>query len=287
MQLYGELVQHADRSRPADRDVQILFQGHIAIGCYNVGIRVLIGFNKNSRIWYSSEVPIGKTCHGVITVAKPGSMERKGVFYARFPWRVYISALINNSKWKQRGWTLQEQIFSTRLLYFTDDIISFECLTMQKVEDPEYGVPDALSIPWLPDKKSKESYRTILQFHDPKSLPIQNKIYLGWYSIVEEYSKRQLSFAGDKLPALSGLAYKFALAIDDDYLAGLWKGDLWRGMMWEPQFRQEMKQPPGYRCLSLSGQGSRSLWRSKMRYGLWIVIGRRYCGSSNCLHWSV
>jgi hypothetical protein len=187
------------------------------------------------------------------TVSKPGSIEQKGVFYARFPWRAYTPALIDNSRWKKRGWTLREQILSTRMLYVTDDIIYFECLTLQEVENTAYGLPDALSIPWLPEKKSKkENHHIILQMCYPASQIMHIKPYLDWYSIVEEYSRRELSCAGDKLPALSGLAHKFARAIDGVYLAGLWRGDLWRGIMWKPQFEDGMKQPPKYRAPSWS-----------------------------------
>ena len=41
--------------------------------------------------------------------------------------------------------------------------------------------------------------------------------------MVKDYSSRHLSDSRDKLPALWGIAAYFARAMEDDYLAGLWR----------------------------------------------------------------
>jgi hypothetical protein len=46
------------------------------------------------------------------------------------------------------------------------------------------------------------------------------------------YSKASLTHTEDKLPALSGLAKVFMLHLDDQYVAGLWRGDILRGVLW-------------------------------------------------------
>jgi hypothetical protein len=51
--------------------------------------------------------------------------------------------------------------------------------------------------------------------------------YLNWLRAVEQYSGRHLTYETDKLPAVSGLAAAVALTIKDDYLAGIWKGDMY------------------------------------------------------------
>jgi hypothetical protein len=45
-----------------------------------------------------------------------------------------------------------------------------------------------------------------------------------WHSVVEVYSKLDLTYQSDKLPALSGLAKVLQLLVGGQYLAGLWKG---------------------------------------------------------------
>jgi hypothetical protein len=59
-------------------------------------------------------------------------------------------------------------------------------------------------------------------------------VYLNWLRAVERYSVRHLTFEPDKLPAVSGLAAAVALTIKEDYLAGIWKGDMVRGLLWLP-----------------------------------------------------
>jgi hypothetical protein len=53
-----------------------------------------------------------------------------------------------------------------------------------------------------------------------------------WEGLVSEYSARQLSYATDKLPAVSSVASRFANSATGRYLAGLWEEDLVRGLMW-------------------------------------------------------
>lgn len=57
-------------------------------------------------------------------------------------------------------------------------------------------------------------------------------MYHQWREIVREYTKRNLTNIEDTLPALSGLAEQFARATGDQYVAGLWKGDLVRCLAW-------------------------------------------------------
>ena len=45
----------------------------------------------------------------------------------------------------------------------------------------------------------------------------------AWYTLVSTYSGYQVTDAGDRLPALSGLAHQFADQDRDIYLGGLWR----------------------------------------------------------------
>ena len=46
------------------------------------------------------------------------------------------------------------------------------------------------------------------------------------------YSRLDLTFKNDKLPAVSAIAGYIAEATGDRYLAGLWSGDLYSGLLW-------------------------------------------------------
>lgn len=60
----------------------------------------------------------------------------------------------------------------------------------------------------------------------------RKQLYEIWLVICVQYSGRQLTQAGDKMPALSGLADRFRHLIGDTYLAGLWRNNLLPGLLW-------------------------------------------------------
>lgn len=62
--------------------------------------------------------------------------------------------------------------------------------------------------------------------------PEEFKAGISWDSIMEEFSKRELSQVGDKLPALAGLAARYVQATGHSDLAGLWQEDLPRSLLW-------------------------------------------------------
>jgi hypothetical protein len=47
--------------------------------------------------------------------------------------------------------------------------------------------------------------------------------YDYWMEIVEQYSCRILTNDNDRFPAISGLVKYFTRALDDEYVAGLWR----------------------------------------------------------------
>lgn len=56
--------------------------------------------------------------------------------------------------------------------------------------------------------------------------------FYAWYGLVEEYSKRTLTYQSDILSALAGLAKELASTQNIGYTNGLWKNDLARGLLW-------------------------------------------------------
>lgn len=53
-----------------------------------------------------------------------------------------------------------------------------------------------------------------------------------WVGIIERFSKANLTFASDKLVAISGLATEMSAHMRCDYLAGLWRQDLEHQLLW-------------------------------------------------------
>lgn len=131
----------------------------------------------------------------------------------------------------QRGWTLQESLLSPRILSYGAQEMSWECKT---THSSEAGVllQDQGSFPGLPKpirtKTKNHSLPPDLHISD---LAMERK--LAWSYVVGDYASRQLTFAKDKLPALSGLARHIShTRPGDTYLAGLWKSEMPSNLLW-------------------------------------------------------
>lgn len=168
-----------------------------------------------------------------------------------------------DSTWNSRGWCLQEVILSRRLLHFCRNKIYFECRAIFASEENELRLrlssagkrtndTSALCLFSLAIPRQEQSFKGDAQddFNEPWSEKTPER---RWRSIVEHYSRRQLTYASDKLPALSGLASHYARLTGHKYLAGLWHENLAQSLLWslDPQLRVRAL-PPSYRAPSWS-----------------------------------
>jgi hypothetical protein len=83
----------------------------------------------------------------------------------------------------------------------------------------------------------KTSSRILSQVTRFKASQISSReLYQCWDSLMNEYGKRSVTFDKDRLPAIAGLARIVGEALQDQYLAGLWKGDLLESLLWDLRF---------------------------------------------------
>jgi len=91
---------------------------------------------------------------------------------------------------------------------------------------------------------------------------IQSTIHNLWYSMVDAYSVRQLTFPSDKLPAMAGIASRVQEITHDHYLAGHWRRDMERSLFWEsptldlidPPARAANYRAPSWSWASIDGR---------------------------------
>jgi len=205
------------------------------------------GFLKKRPTAYETSIPYSLTSEC--------KSERSGVIHFRYPSRSNFTDLLDASQWSSRGWCFQEQLLSPRTLYFTNDVVYFECRVAQNLEDNAYDMPYPLWIPWIQQPDSKRPQVVAPPFREPKGSESNRVPYTNWYWVAERYAERNLTFSDDRLPALSGLARRMAQFSKDKYLAGLWLGDITAGMLWYPKNHSCMKALSTYRAPSWSWAG--------------------------------
>ena len=128
-----------------------------------------------------------------------------------------------SSKLETRGWTLQKQLLSPRIVHFSETEMTWECNTQNVCE---CGHAMGLS-------NLKSNHVELTSIHS------DNETYgtrgLNWRKVVVEYSRRILTYSTDRLPAISGLAATVQATNRLDYLAGLWRSDLPHDLLWYSQ----------------------------------------------------
>ena len=127
------------------------------------------------------------------------------------------------SKWDKRCWTFQEKEMSTRLLLFGSLRMHFTCARSRWSEGDE-----------APSDRSESTVGVSEMITRSKDRRIPSmEMYQYWYWLVFQYGHRSVTYDKDRLPAIAGLARMIGEALQDRYLAGLWKGDLHHGLTWQ------------------------------------------------------
>jgi hypothetical protein len=104
---------------------------------------------------------------------------------------------------ESRGWTLQEDLLSLRVLHCTDGGLAWSCLRGKCSEsDPGWDLPQPN---WITDTKYALARSTDVDRHNLDT----GTIFGCWADLVASYTKRNLSQPSDKLIAVSGLQRRF------------------------------------------------------------------------------
>jgi len=126
----------------------------------------------------------------------------------------------------QRGWCMQERFLARRVVHFLPDEILFEC---QDGRECECGAA-------CKENEVSGDYTTLAynSFQRMRYLPDEDRRPFGlkWLDIIREYSKMELTYGKDSLPALSGLAARMEHLKPGKYIAGLWERDIAFQMGW-------------------------------------------------------
>ncbi|CZR69841.1 uncharacterized protein PAC_19741 [Phialocephala subalpina] len=129
-------------------------------------------------------------------------------------------SLYEDSPLTTRGWIMQERELSPRIIHYTKSQVIWECRALRATED--WPAKDEI------DNLSSKNKRLL----DSTTTLSNHGIYNQWYNMVENYTSRQLTKAGDTLPALGGLARIVGEYSKSEYIGGLWADDLIQCLGW-------------------------------------------------------
>ena len=139
---------------------------------------------------------------------------------------------------ENRAWPLQEFLLSRRIIRFGAYQVTWLCPCSWETQREN----ETLNW-WL--RREKEIINIKNNFHQ------RLEGLSAWDQLIWNYTRRGLSNPGDKLVAISGIAFKLAEKSQDIYIAGMWYSHLPRGLLWEVGSALEPKPSP-YRAPSWS-----------------------------------
>ncbi|KFA78589.1 hypothetical protein S40288_09086 [Stachybotrys chartarum IBT 40288] len=168
----------------------------------------------------------------------------------------YPKSLIQDSPLLRRGWAVQEQMLSPRTLHFTRESLIWVCCEdasadvwlMSRFNDLQKGKGVFYQLQGAPVNRPSKAVEDILKtsFRVKDRIMRQDRdeevsaLMHDWYSaVLEQYYGSVLTYAGDRLPAISGLAAVFQRQVDSRYLAGHWEKGLLESLTWNVEVAHE------------------------------------------------
>ena len=141
-----------------------------------------------------------------------------------------------------RAWVFQERLLAPRILHYGRNQLLWECHELDACETYPDGLPctDTTRLNSWQNGGTRITERwkgvdldtQVLRRRFALEPATKSLMYKYWHQLVHVYSSCDLTRAEDKLVAISGLAKRVQSCLDDEYLAGLWKGSLPSELLW-------------------------------------------------------
>jgi len=153
-----------------------------------------------------------------------------------------------------RGWTLQEQFLSHRMVHFEKTEIFWECRTLIDCECLEIEGGKDHKGRFVKDYKNsleadfyKDDFPAHVKLAREYKIRVEKEVaahcYRGWHAVVNSHHNRSLTFGSDFLPSLSGIITHLQKCGAGECLAGLWKNKIFDELLWYVQKDFRRAQP--------------------------------------------
>lgn len=127
----------------------------------------------------------------------------------------------------QRAWILQEQAMSTRLLYFGAGLLHWECLHDYLLEPyPSgyfFGDASVINSSFYKNRRRKLVIKGLPPLEDLRSS--REDPFEVWQAQVQEFTTRQMTKRSDRIPAFLAISKSLEMALQDEFVGGIWKGE--------------------------------------------------------------
>jgi hypothetical protein len=134
----------------------------------------------------------------------------------------------------QRAWTFQEELLSTRLLYYGPEEIVWQCNTILCCQCGTINHSDANTDSIFQNKAYYASDMSSDQLLFTSARDYQRSLQIRWHKLVLGYSSRFLTRESDRVPALSGLAKQVQMAGLAPLVAGIPANNVHPWLLWKP-----------------------------------------------------
>jgi hypothetical protein len=153
--------------------------------------------------------------------------------------RAFWDREVTKAPLNSRGWVLQERLLSPRILHFGRQEVFFECCESSLSEHFPDRMPPLgyhKSMRFKSFQTSSSSSEASRHNHHEVALDRAASYYNAWGTILESYANCGLTFASDKLVAISGIArYLKPFLNNDIYIMGIWNLNMAGQMLWRCQ----------------------------------------------------
>lgn len=157
-----------------------------------------------------------------------------------------------------RGWVLQEQLLSHRMVSCMRSEIHWECM---RTYETEAGAQFEQTV---------SNVRGVPRLHLSSSDISKDRLWRSWMT---NYSKRNFTIWNDRLPALSGIIQHYRNITEDIPLFGLWKTSLLQDLLWvrlgpvsaEPSRILRATNLPSWSWLSCPTEVDFDIWQMTRR----------------------
>lgn len=248
---------------PADWEREASRMASVYMGAYAT-ISAAASENSDGGLFFDRELP---ACRAQLKYITPSGTVGLWTIHNKTP---SFDQQIRHTTLASRAWCLQEKQLARRTLHFGSYQVIFECKERYQYETQRpsdklgEGRLDIQMLYWM-----------LVGFRGRNDIVLKQLVgsvlTRTWLQIVEDYSKRKLTFESDKLLALQGLAQYVTDLTRDGYLFGLWKSSLDLGLLWRTAPYEDVSERRG----RVAGRAPSWSWASFSGRVYFAFVGKK------------